>query len=125
MTVLRRTMSRNDKEGMSNRREKTIRLNRFGNTLNYDGANGKTVKNISVSHGDHTLYVYIAFSDGTEVAVHFNTLPVADVTLCGDVHGDLEVIARSGPTVLPELAYLHWDQIQPPPKERKLKKRIG
>jgi len=27
--------------------------------------------------------------------------------------------------VLPELAYLHWDQIQPPPKERKLKKRTG
>ena len=118
-------MSRNDKAGMSKRREKTIRLNRFGNTLTYDGANGKIVKNISVSHGDHTLYVYIAFSDDTEVAVHFNTLPVADVMLCGDVHGDLEPIARSGPTALPELAYLHWDQIQPPPKERKLKKRTG
>jgi hypothetical protein len=118
-------MSRKDKEGMSKRREKTIRLNRFGNTLTYDGANGKTVKNISVSHGDHTLYVYIAFTDDTEVAVHFNTLPVADVTLCRDVNGDLEPIARSGPTVLPELAYLHWDRIQPPPKERKLKKRTG
>ena len=118
-------MSRNDKEGMSKRREKTIRLNRFGNTLTYDGANGKTVGNIAVSQGDHTLYVYIAFSDGTEVAVHFNTLPVADVRLCGDVNGDLEPIARSGPTALPELAYLHWDQIQPPPKERKLKKRTG
>ena len=87
-------MSRNDKEGMSKRREKTIRLNRFGNTLTYDGANGKTVKNISVSQGDHTLYVYIAFTDDTEVAVHFNALPVADVTLCGDVHGDLELIAE-------------------------------
>jgi hypothetical protein len=31
-------MSRNDKEGMSKRREKMIRLNRFGNTLTYDGA---------------------------------------------------------------------------------------
>jgi hypothetical protein len=68
---------------------------------------------------------HIAFSDDTEVAVHFNTLPVADVTLCGDVHGDLELIARSGPTVLPELAYLHWNQIQLPPKERELKKRTG
>ena len=51
-------MSRNDKEGMSKRREKTIRLNRFGNTLNYDGANGKTVKNISVSQGDHSLRLH-------------------------------------------------------------------
>ena len=61
-------MSRNDKEGMSKRREKTIRLNRFGNTLTYDGANGKTVKNISVSQGDHTLYVYIAFTADTEAS---------------------------------------------------------
>jgi hypothetical protein len=118
-------MSRSDKERMSKRREKTIRLNRFGNTLTYDGANGKTVGNISVSQGDHTLYVYIAFTDDTEVAVHFNALPVADVTLCGDVHGDLELIARSGPTVLPELGYIHWDQIQQPPKGPKLKKRAG
>jgi hypothetical protein len=119
-------MSRKDKEGMSKRREKTIRLNRFGNALTYERANGKSLKNISVSHGDHTLYVYIAFTDDTEVAVHFNTLPVADVTLCGYVHGDLALdFARSGPTVLPELACLHGDRIQPPPKERKLKKRTG
>jgi hypothetical protein len=50
---------------------------------------------------------------------------VADVTLCGDVHGDLELIARSGPTVLPELGYIRWDQIQQPPKGPKLKKRAG
>lgn len=112
---------------MSRARKKAIRFDRRGGVLFYRGASGKTVDHIRLSQGDHTVFVVVAFTDRTEWSVSINSIPVAAVSLYapgdGD-HGDLEAIAESGHTLLPESGHIRWDQIKQPPKQRKTRTRV-
>jgi hypothetical protein len=107
---------------MSRARKQTIHFDRRGGVLFYRGAFGKTVDHIRLSQGDHTVFVVVAFTDRTEWSVTLNSISVAAVSLYapgdGDL-GDLEPIAESGYTLLPESGHIQWDQIKQPPKQRK------
>jgi hypothetical protein len=103
-------LERNPKEGMMSRvRKQAIRFDRRGGVLFYRGAYGKTVDDFRLSQGDHTVFVVEAFTDRTEWSVSLNSIPVAAVSLYapsdGD-HGDLEAIAESGHTLLPETGHI-------------------
>lgn len=102
---------------MSRARRKAIRFDRRGGVLFYRGASGKTVDHIRLSHGDHTVFVIVAFTDRTEWSVTLNSTPVAAVSLYapGDGElGDLEPIAESGHILLPGIGNIQWDQIKQP-----------
>jgi hypothetical protein len=119
---------RNLKEGMMSRtRTQSIRFDRRGGVLFYRGASGKTVDHIRLSQADHTIFVVVAFADRTEWSVTLNSIPVATVSLYvpGDGNlGDLEPIAESGYTLLPESGHIEWSQIKQPPKQRKTRDRV-
>ena len=120
---LKNELERNLREGMMSRaRKKPIRFDRRGGVLFYRGASGKTVDHIRLSQGDHTVFVVVAFTDRTEWSVTLNSIPVAAVSLCAPGDGDLddlEAIAESGYTLLPETGHIQWSQIKHPPKQRK------
>jgi hypothetical protein len=107
---------------MSRAHKTAIRFDRRGGVLFYRGASGKTVDHIRLSQGDHTVFLVVAFTDRTEWSVTLNSIPVAAVSLYapgdGDL-GDLEPIAESGHTLLPETGHIQWDQIKQPPKQQK------
>jgi hypothetical protein len=113
---------------MNRERKKPIHFDRRGGVLFYRGAKGKTVDHFRPSHGDHTIYVIATFTDHTELSITLNSVPVAAVSL--SVHqmvatsvGDLEPIAESGYTLLPESGHIQWDEIKQPPKQRKSRKQ--
>jgi hypothetical protein len=111
---------------MNRERKKPIHFDRRGGVLFYRGAKGKTVDYFRLSHGDHTIYVIATFTDHTELSITLNSVPVAAVSLYapggGDL-GDLEPIAESGYTLLPESGHIQWDEIKQPPKQRKSRKQ--
>lgn len=111
---------------MERARKQAIHFDRRGGVLFDRGASGKTVDHIRLSQADHTIYMVVAFTDRTEWSVALNSIPVAAVSLCapddGDL-GDLEPIAESGHTLLPESGHLQWSQIKQPPKQRETRKR--
>jgi len=107
---------------MSRARKQAIHFGRRGGVLFYRGASGKTVDHIRLSQGDHTVFVVVAFTDRSEWSVTLNSISVAAVSLYapgdGDL-GDLEPIAQSGHTLLPESGHIQWDKIKQPPKQQK------
>ena len=113
---------------MNRARKHAIHFDRRGGVLFYRKASGKTVDHIRLSQGDHTVFVVVAFTDRTEWSVSLNSIPVAAVSLYapgdGDL-GDLEPIAESGHTLLPETGLIQWSQIKQPPKQRKTGKRLA
>ena len=113
---------------MSKARKQAIHFDRRGGVFFYRGASGKTVDHIRLSQGDHTVFVVVAFTDHTAWSVSLNSIPVASVSLYahgdGDL-GDLEAIAESGHTLLPETGYIQWSQIKQPPKQQKSRDRRG
>jgi hypothetical protein len=118
ISLRKKTMSRNP--------PKAIHFARRGGLLLYDGAQGKTVEGIRISQGDQAIFVVIEFTDRTELAITLNSLPAVAVSLSAPMtqgDEDLEAIAESRRTLLPNLSLLQWDQIEKPPVERKLHKR--
>jgi len=115
------------KAWMNRARKQVIRFDRRGGVLFYRGASGKTVDHIRLSETDHTIFVVVAFTDRTEWSVTLNLIPVAAASLYAPGDGDLEdlePIAESGHTLLPESGHIRWDQIKQPPKQRKTRKRV-
>ena len=111
---------------MSRNPTKAIHFARRGGVLLYDGAHGKTVERIRISQGDQAIFVVLEFSDHTELAITLNSLPAVAVSLSGPMSPgdeDLEAIAESGRTLIPNLSSLQWDQIEQPPVERKPRRR--
>ena len=108
-------------------RKQAIHFDRRGGVLVYRGAFGKTVDHIRLSHGDHTIFIVVAFTDRTEWSVTLNSIPVAAVSLYapngGDL-GDLEPLAESGYILLPESGHIQWSQIKQPPQQRKTRKPV-
>jgi hypothetical protein len=111
---------------MSRARKQVIHFDRRGGVLLYRGASGKTVDHIRLSQADHTIIVVVAFTDRTEWSVTLNQIPVAAVSLYAPGDGDLEdlePIAESGHTLLPESGHIQWDKIKQPPKQQEIRKR--
>jgi hypothetical protein len=118
-----------EEKTMNKARKKEIHFDRCGEVLFYRGGQGKTVDHIRLSQADRrTIFFVVAFTDRTELSVTLDTFPVAAVTLYapdkGD-DGDLEPIAESGHTLLPESGCVQWDQIKVPPDGQKIRKRAS
>jgi len=111
---------------MGRTRIKTIQFDRRGGVLLYDGARGKTVQGVRISQGDQAIFVVLEFADRTELAISLNSVPTVVVSLSAPNSADgedLEPIAESGRTFLPNLSSVKWHEIEQPPTERKPRKR--
>lgn len=114
---------------MNKARKREIHFDRRGEVLFYRGAKGKTVDHIRLSQADRRMiFVVVAFTDRTELSVTLDTFPVVAASLYapdkGD-DGDLEPIAESGHTLLPESGCVQWDQIKVPPDEQRIRRRAN
>jgi hypothetical protein len=114
---------------MNKARKKEIHFDRRGEVLFYRGVQGKTVDHIRLSQADRrTIFIVVAFTDRTELSVTLDTFPVTAVSLYapdkGD-DGDLEPIAESGRTLLPESGCVQWDQIKVPPDEQRIRRQAS
>ncbi len=114
---------------MNKARKKEIHFDRRGEVLFYRGAQGKTVDHIRILQADRrTIFIVVAFTDRTELSITLDTFPVAAVSLYAPDKGndgDLEPIAESGHTLLPESGCVQWDQIKVPPDEQRIRRRAS
>jgi hypothetical protein len=112
---------------MSRTRTEAIHFDRHGGVLLYDGAQGKTVQGIRISQGDQAIFVVLAFTDQTELAISLTSLSAVMVSLSAlnsAVDDELEPIAESRRTLLPNLSSpIQWDEIEHPPAEGKSRRQ--
>lgn len=111
---------------MSRARVKTIRVEHKHGALFDYSVKGKEVDYIKFSQAERSIvYVTVVFADSTEwsISIESFSLPTARVSHFISIEED--PIAESGQMFLPDHpdSYPQYDQIQPPPKQQRSRKR--